>query len=67
MKISLKFVQQYSSIASDNSLSPPVRRQAIIWTNDVKSTDAYMHHWLQRVKTKHIARLIEQKWDINVL
>ena len=36
MKISLKFVprvQQNSSIGSDNG-SAPVRRQAIIWTND---------------------------------
>ena len=34
---------QYSSIGSDNGLAPP-RRQAIIWTNDGKFTDAYMRH-----------------------
>ena len=40
IKISLKFAPkcpinniQYSSIGSDNGL-PPVKRQAIIWTND---------------------------------
>ena len=34
---------QYSSTASDNG-SAPTRRQAIIWTNDAKFTDAYMRH-----------------------
>ena len=48
IKISLKFVpkgpfNKYSSIGSDNGLAP-VRRQAIIWTNDVKFTDAYTRH-----------------------
>ena len=33
----------YSSIGSDNGLAP-TRRQAIIWTNDDKLTDAYMRH-----------------------
>ena len=32
---------QYSNIGSDNGLAP-TRRQAIIWTNDDKFTDAYM-------------------------
>ena len=32
---------QYSSNGSDNGLAPS-RRQAIIWTNDGKFTDAYM-------------------------
>ena len=35
--------QQYSSIGSDNGLVP-VRWQAIIWTNDGKFTDSYLHH-----------------------
>ena len=35
--------QQYSSIGSDNGLAP-ARRQAIIWTNDVQITGAYMRH-----------------------
>ena len=35
--------QQYSSIGLDNGLAP-IRRQAIIWTNDGKFTDAYMRH-----------------------
>ena len=35
--------QQYSSIGSDNGLAP-IRRQAIIWTNDGYITDAYMRH-----------------------
>ena len=35
--------QQYSSIGSDNGLAP-ARRQAIIWSNDGKFTDAYMRH-----------------------
>ena len=43
MNISLKFVPQYSSIASDNGLAP-IRRQAIIWINDGKFTDSYMRH-----------------------
>ena len=32
---------QYSSIGLDNGLAPS-RRQAIIWNNDGKFTDAYM-------------------------
>ena len=32
----------YSSIGSDNGLSP-TRRQAIIWTNDGYFTDKYMY------------------------
>ena len=35
------FNEQYSSINSDNGLEPS-RRQAIIWSNDGKFTDAYM-------------------------
>ena len=35
--------QQYSITGSDNGLAP-TRRQAIIWTNDGKLTDAYMRH-----------------------
>ena len=35
---------QYFSIGSDNGLVP-TRQQAIIWTNDGKIIDAYMHHW----------------------
>ena len=35
--------KQYFSIDSYNGLAP-TRRQAIIWTNDGKFTDAYMHH-----------------------
>ena len=35
--------QQYSITGSDNDLAP-TRRQAIIWTNDDKVTDAYMRH-----------------------
>ena len=35
--------EQYYSISSDNGLAPS-RRQAIIWTNDGKFTDAYMRH-----------------------
>ena len=47
-EISLKFVPkgpnwQYSSIGLDNGLAPS-RRQAIIWTNDVYISDAYMRH-----------------------
>ena len=34
---------QYPSISSDNGLAP-TRRQAIIWTNDGKFSDAYMRH-----------------------
>ena len=34
---------QYSSIGSDNGLVT-TRRQAIIWTNGGKITDAYMRH-----------------------
>ena len=34
---------QYSSIGSDNGLAP-IRRQAIIWTNDGCFTNAYMRH-----------------------
>ena len=30
-------------IGSDNGLAP-ARRQAIVWTNDGKFTDAYMRH-----------------------
>ena len=33
----------YSRIGSDNGLAP-ARRQAIIWTNDDKFTDAYLRH-----------------------
>ena len=48
IKISLNFVSKgpinnISSIGSDNGLAP-TRRQAIIWTNDGKVTDAYMRH-----------------------
>ena len=48
MKISLKLVPKgqiklNSSIGSDNGLAL-TRRQAIIWTNDVLFTDAYMSH-----------------------
>ena len=48
MKISLKFdpkspIDKYTSIGSDND-SVLTRRKAIIWTNDGKFTDAYMHH-----------------------
>ena len=35
--------QQYSSIGSDNAVAP-TWRQAVIWTNDDYSTDAYMRH-----------------------
>ena len=35
--------KQYSNIGSDNGLAP-TRQQVIIWTNDGKCTDAYMHH-----------------------
>ena len=35
--------QQYSTTDSDNGLAP-TRQQAIIWTNDDKSTSAHMHH-----------------------
>ena len=34
---------QYTGIGSDNGLAP-TRRQAIIWTNDDRITDAYMRH-----------------------
>ena len=34
---------QYPSIGPDNGLAP-IRRQAIIWTNDGLFTDAYMRH-----------------------
>ena len=34
---------QYSNIGSDNGLAP-TRRQAIIWTNHDKITDAYVRH-----------------------
>ena len=45
IKISLKFVPKgsNSSIGSDNGLAP-ARRQAVIWTNDGRFTDAYMGH-----------------------
>ena len=36
-------IWQYFSIGSDNGLAP-VRREAIIWTNDGWFTDAYMRH-----------------------
>ena len=48
--ISLKFVmnnEQYSSIGSDNGLAP-TRQQSIIWTNDGKFTDAYLHNSASR-------------------
>ena len=35
--------EPYSSIGLDDGLAP-ARRQAIIWTNDVKFTEAYMLH-----------------------
>ena len=35
--------QQYSSIASNNGLAL-TRGQAIIWADDGKFTDTYMHH-----------------------
>ena len=35
--------KQYGSTGSDNGLTP-ARRQAIIWTNGGKFTDAYMRH-----------------------
>ena len=35
--------EQYSSTGSDNGLAS-IRQQAIIWTNDEKFTDAYIHH-----------------------
>ena len=38
-----RFNWQQSSIVSDNGLAP-IRRQAIIWNNDDKFTDAYMRH-----------------------
>ena len=37
------FNKQYSSIGSENGVAP-IRRQAIIWTNDGYFTDAYMRH-----------------------
>ena len=49
MKLSLKFVPKSpinnipALVHRDNGLVP-VRRQAIIWTNDGKFTDAYMRH-----------------------
>ena len=48
INISLKFVPEgrinnILHIGSDNGLAP-TRRQAIIWTNDGKFTDAYMRH-----------------------
>ena len=50
IEISLKLVPKGpinntpgSSIGSDNGLAP-TRRQAIIWTNDGKVTDACMRH-----------------------
>ena len=46
IEISLKFVPKGSidniSTGSDNGLAP-TRRQAIIWTNDGKLTDAYIY------------------------
>ena len=33
--------KQFSSVGSENALAP-IRRQAIIWTNDGYITDAYM-------------------------
>ena len=36
-----QMLNQHSIIGSDNGLAPS-RRQAIIWTNDGKFTDAYM-------------------------
>ena len=38
---SLRPIQQYSSIGSDNG-SELAKRQAIIWTNDGQIADAYM-------------------------
>ena len=35
--------QKYSSIGSNNGLTP-TKRQAIIWTNDGYITDPYMRH-----------------------
>ena len=41
LTISLKFVPEIR--INDNGLAPP-RRQAIICTNDIYFTDAYMRH-----------------------
>ena len=35
---------QYSSIGSDNDLSP-ARRQAIVWSSDGSFTDTYMRRF----------------------
>ena len=43
IKISLKLVP-YGPIYNIPALVQTGRRQAIIWTNDCKSTDAYMRH-----------------------
>ena len=46
----LRFKLTNSSIGSDNGLALN-RRQAIIWTNDGKFTDAYMRHPASVIKT----------------
>ena len=42
IRLFLRVELQYASIGSDNGLAP-ARRQAIVWTNYGKFTDAYMH------------------------
>ena len=44
MDISLKFVSKgwIDNIPTDNGLAP-IRPKAVIWKNDGKFTDAYMH------------------------
>ena len=47
--MSLKFVPKgpidnNPTFGLDDGLAP-TRRQAIVWTNDAKITDAYMCHW----------------------
>ena len=51
---SLESNWQYSSIGSDNGLSP-VRRQVIAWTDVVRFTDTYMRHSAPMIYANSIA------------
>ena len=50
---SYKSNKQYSKIGSDNGMAP-IRRQAIIWTNNGLFTDEYMRHSASTSSESHI-------------
>ena len=69
LNVSLKFAPRapINSIGSDNGLAP-TRRQVIIWTNDGKFIDAYMHHLglneLTLANDTPYLTLMDELWDV---